>query len=133
MTASQANALLEQLPRFAVPSTIAQLKAYSPKVTVLGQHIFDAAGHPTFDLTSSGNGVLVAKKVGDILPPIGAPKNAQGNPAVDWLYLTDAGTGASKDLSAVYRVETAGGKQAATCAGYVGPIYLEYAALYFFF
>ncbi|KAK4692196.1 hypothetical protein P7C71_g4959, partial [Lecanoromycetidae sp. Uapishka_2] len=104
------------------------------KLPVLGQHYFNGAGQPTFDLGSTG--LLVAKKIGDILAPTGAPVGLDnnGNPgfgAIDWLTLTDAG--GSQGLNEVYRVETGGGKPPSTCDGYVGEIDIPYAATYWFF
>lgn len=99
---------------------------------VLGYHYFNGAGQPTFDLTSSGTGLLVAKKIGDIPPPSTADPGSYG--AIDWLALTDAG--GSQGLSEVYRVETAGGHQPSTCSGFAGvagETNIPYAALYWFF
>lgn len=95
---------------------------------VLGYHYFNGAGQPTFDLTSSGTGFLVAKKIGDIPAPSNATAGEYG--AVDWLALSDAG--GSQGLSEVYRVETAGGK-AGICDGTAEEVYIPYAALYWFY
>ncbi len=103
-------------------------------ITVLGHHYFNSGGQPTFDLTSSGTGFLVAKKIGQIPAPAGAcaGQTGQAYGAVDWLALTDAG--GSQGLNEVFRVDTSGGKQPPTCNGSVAyPIYVEYAATYWFY
>jgi len=106
----------------------------APHVPVLGQHYFNGAGQPTFDLSKSNTGFLVAKKIGDIPAPTNAcaGQDGQAYGAVDWLTLTDVG--GSQGLNEVYRVETAGGKHPTTCSGTVTyPIQIQYAALYWFY
>ena len=112
--------LLLSMPRAALDGSII------PKA---GYHYFDASGSPVFDLSSSGNGVIVGSKVADITAPDATA--AQGpNGAVDWLTL-DAKDG-SQGLSRVYRTQTASGKPPATCDGKEGEFAVEYAALYYF-
>ncbi|KAH0360560.1 hypothetical protein KCU65_g9330, partial [Aureobasidium melanogenum] len=91
----------------------------------LGHHWFSAAGVPTFDLES--HGFLSAKKVADVPAPAGSIAGS-----VDWLFLQDDGRGVSKNLKAVYRVETAGGSAPATCSK-SGVIEVSYAAEYWFY
>jgi hypothetical protein len=91
----------------------------------LGHHYFSASGVPTFNLES--NGFLSAKKVASVPAPSGSI-----NPSVDWLFLQDDGRGVSKNLQAVYRVETAGGTAPATCSS-AGVIKMAYAAEYWFY
>lgn len=103
------------------------------RIPTLGHHYFNAAGQPTFDLDATG--LLVAKKTGDIPAPPDAcagPPGAQNYGAVDWLSLVDVGTGVSRGLSGVYRVDTAGGKAPPSCEQ-MGPIEMPYAALYWFY
>ena len=108
-----------------VPSVVA--------AQAIGHHYFNGGKQPTFDLGKKG--LLVAKKVGDIPAPTDAapgPLNepSQDNGAVDWLNLVDAG--GSIGLNAVYRVECAGGKAPTTCDK-AGPLFQEYACLYWFY
>ncbi len=103
------------------------------RIPTLGHHYFNAAGQPTFDLGPTG--LIVAKKTGGIPAPPDAcagPPGMQNYGAVDWLMLQDVGTGVSRALSQVYRVETAGGKAPPTCSQ-PGPIEIPYAALYWFY
>jgi hypothetical protein len=60
-----------------------------------------------------------------------APKGSI-QPSVDWLFLQDDGRGVSKNLKAVYRVETAGGSAPATCSS-AGVVKVPYAAEYWFY
>ncbi|KAG9637028.1 hypothetical protein KCU95_g5325, partial [Aureobasidium melanogenum] len=91
----------------------------------LGHHWFSAAGVPTFDL--EGHGFLSAKKVASVPAPSGSI-----DASVDWLFLEDDGRGVSKNIKAVYRVETAGGSAPATCSN-SGVIQVPYAAEYWFY
>jgi hypothetical protein len=100
---------------------------------VLGEHYFNAAGQPVFDLTKVGV-KITAKKLGGVTAPADAcpgPKNAG---AVDWLLLTDVGGGASYGgVSYVYRVVTAGGQKPATCAGKTGTFEVPYTTEYWYY
>lgn len=99
----------------------------------MGNHFFNSAGQPTFDLTKI-NALLTAKKTGDVVAPASACPGPNGVGAIDWLQLSDVGGGASfGGLANVYRVETAGGKPPATCAGQTGTINVPYAAEYWFY
>lgn len=120
--------LLNVLPGFLVQFPYAALE--NSTLPVMGHHYFNAAGVPTFDLTSSGVGLLLAGKVGAILPPKNsvAGPDRTGNGAVDWLALT-AKPGSS-DLQEVYRTWTAGGKPPANCADQAPVIQMQYAAQY---
>lgn len=102
-------------------------------IPTLGQHIFNAAGQPVFDLGSIGS--ITVKKTGNIPAPASAcsgPPGMQNYGAVDWLSLVDVGNGASTGLKEVYRVSTAGGKAPPTCEK-PGTIEVQYATLYWFF
>ncbi|KAL9603983.1 MAG: hypothetical protein Q9179_002011 [Wetmoreana sp. 5 TL-2023] len=127
---SQSQTILNLLPEYLVSFDFAIIETSS--IPILGKHIFDGAGVPTFDLGK--NGVLKAKKIANIAAPATACKgaNGKGNGAVDWLALTEVP--GSVGLKEVYRVETAGGKAPASCGG--GPdhhIEVDYAAQYWFF
>lgn len=98
----------------------------------IGHHYFNGGGQPTFDLGAKGK--LVAKKLNNIAAPENSSKGPAHQPtqdygAVDWLKLGDAG--GSVGLSEVYRVECAGGKAPPTCQQ-AGPLFQEYACLYWF-
>ena len=100
-------------------------------LSILGHHYFDNDHDPTFNLGSVG--FLKGFKTGDITAPAGATPGPDGvgNGAIDWLQLT-AKSG-SIDLKEVYRVETAGGKPPASCAGQLESIEVQYAAQYWFY
>jgi hypothetical protein len=123
--------LLNVLPGFLVQFPYAALENSS--LPVKGHHYFDATGVPTFDLTSSGVGLLLARKIANILPSKNsvAGPDGMGNGAVDWLALT-AKPGSS-DLQEVYRTWTAGGKPPANCENQAPVIQMQYAAQYWFF
>ncbi|KAI4724217.1 hypothetical protein E4T49_08042 [Aureobasidium sp. EXF-10728] len=91
----------------------------------LGHHWFSAAGVPTFNL--EGCAFLSAKKVATVPAP-----SASIDGSVDWLFLQDDGRGVSKNLKAVYRVETAGGSPPTTCSS-AGVVKVPYAAEYWFY
>lgn len=96
---------------------------------LIGQHFFDSAGIPNFDFGRQG--LLQGKKVASAPAPAGASAGIAQDThgAVDWLYLADNGKGVSRELLAVYRVETAGGKPPASCRGsekYEVPYSAEY-------
>lgn len=123
--------LLNILPGFLVSFPYAALENSS--LPIKGHHYFNAAGVPTFDLTSTGVGLLLGGKIGDVLPPkrsIAGPDDV-GNGAVDWLTLT-AKPGSS-NLQEVYRTWTAGGKPPANCADQPPVITMQYAAQYWFY
>ncbi|KAL8909074.1 MAG: hypothetical protein Q9207_000408 [Kuettlingeria erythrocarpa] len=130
LPSSESQLILNLLPEYLVSFDFATIENSS--IPILGKHIFDAAGVPTFDLGKLG--LLKAKKIANITAPATACKgaNGKGNGAIDWLALTDAP--GSSELKEVYRVHTAGGKAPASCGG--GParsINVDYAAQYWFF
>jgi hypothetical protein len=100
---------------------------------VLGNHYFNGAGQPTFDLTKV-NARLTAKKLGNVAAPADACPGPNNVGAIDWLQLGDVGGGASwGGVTYVYRVETAGGKPPATCSGKTGLFTVPYAAEYWYY
>lgn len=125
----EGTAVLDLLPRYVIDLSFAAIKASS--IPKLGIHYFDSKGVPTFDL--GNNGLLKAKGLADIPAPANASAGPfdQGNGAVSWKTLIDAG--GSVGLKEVYRVETAGGKPPSTCTGVTAPLYIDYSALYWFF
>ncbi len=126
---NEGTAVLDLLPRFVIDLDFAAIEA--SQISKLGIHYFDSKGVPTWDLGS--NGFLKGKGLADIPAPADASVGQfdQGYGAVDWKTLTDAG--GSVGLKEVYRVETAGGKSQPSCAGVTEPIYIDYAALYWFY
>ena len=112
-----------------------------PGLQHIGSHFFTSSGTPTFDLSAGTKSsqypqglLLSGKKLEAVLPPADACKGRDGGLAVDWLQLGDDGTGKSRGLKMVYRVETAGGS-AASCAGTTPGqvISMDYAANYWFY
>ncbi|KAF2861293.1 hypothetical protein K470DRAFT_256965 [Piedraia hortae CBS 480.64] len=92
---------------------------------VLGEHYFDSAGVPTFDLyKGQGHPLLHGKKTGESPAP--------SKEDVHWLYLTCNGSTDDRVVSSVYRVETAGGVPPDSCSG-DGSIVVPYAAEYWFY
>ncbi|KAF1983253.1 hypothetical protein K402DRAFT_338646 [Aulographum hederae CBS 113979] len=106
----------------------------------IGRHFFAAGGVPTFDLTGvSPRGTKISgKKIAGTPAPAGACSGTEGEGAVDWLYLTDAGLGGATTSAnlkggAVYRVETAGGKAPATCEGQGADVVVPYTTEYWIY
>lgn len=99
---------------------------------VLGNHYFDAAGVPVFDLSTQSK-ILYSNKTENVKAPATASKGPMGTGAVDWLKLIAKlnYVHTSVGLEAVYRIETAGGVTSA-CNG-TGVISVPYAAEYWFY
>ena len=121
--------ILNLLPGYLVSFDFATIENSS--LPSIGRHFFDSTGVPTFDLGSVG--FLRGKKSSYITAPANASKgpNDQGDGAVDWLALSDAG--GSTSFSEGYRVETAGGKAPASCSGLPAEVQVQYAAEYWFY
>jgi hypothetical protein len=100
----------------------------------LGEHFFtNTPFSPEFDLTAV-NARLVAKKLANVPAPANACTGPNNAGAVDWLLLADNGAALSYGgINTVYRVETAGGKAPATCAGQNGVITVPYATEYWYY
>ncbi|KAK7431969.1 hypothetical protein QQZ08_001589 [Neonectria magnoliae] len=92
----------------------------------LGHHYFNAAGVPTFAISS---GTFFGKKIDSINAPASADRGPDGTGAVTWLYLGDAG--GSKGIKYTYRVLTAGGNSHGCTAA--GKHSTSYATTYWFF
>lgn len=103
-----------------------------PVVKFLGHHYFDIKGVPVFDLSAAGLKAVV-KKVGNVSAPTQADKGIIGTGAVQWLKLDDNETGASKGLTSVYRVITAGGNAQPCSVAGVGVQSVPYTTYYWFF
>ncbi|RBR18954.1 uncharacterized protein FIESC28_05776 [Fusarium coffeatum] len=105
-----------------------KVEGFRKRLPYLGQHFFNAAGVPTFDLDTYSR-LLIARKVYGIEAPASSSAGPDGTGAVDWLYLEDAG--GSIGVSIVYRVLTAGGVSHG--CGAKGSDSTSYAALYWFY
>jgi hypothetical protein len=98
---------------------------------VLGNHFFDIAGTPTFDLSTVHKIGYMAKTV-SVSAPATANKGPADTGAVPWLDLNQKQGYISKNISQVYRVETAGGNQFVNCS-VAGTMTVQYAAEYWFY
>ncbi|KAF7712827.1 Uncharacterized protein PECH_000847 [Penicillium ucsense] len=101
---------------------------------ILGEHYFNAAGEPTFNLTMSGSDAWAISKKDASVP---APKRVQVENAcpeksqdVAWLKLDQKQGNLIKE---VYRVVTFQGSPPSTCAGQDETILVGYAAEYWFY
>ncbi|KAI9694772.1 MAG: hypothetical protein M1822_000388 [Bathelium mastoideum] len=105
--------------------------------TLIGEHFFTYVGStltPTFDLDGHAPAYfLSAVKADSETAPKAAYEGMDGEGAVPWLLLTSDSSGLTEGLSEVYRVETAGGAQPATCADKDGPFEVPYSAEYWFY
>ncbi|KAI9715506.1 MAG: hypothetical protein M1828_000813 [Chrysothrix sp. TS-e1954] len=133
-TVAGANKLSEELSQQV--SCHADARNAVAGLPQLGQHYFTIDGVPSFDLSAVGK-FLSAKKVGTADAPSTACSGRDGGAAVAWLFLEDDGKGCSKDLKAVYRVNTAGGSPDAEnpCEGVEegGVVTRDYSAQYMFY
>ncbi|EJT76449.1 hypothetical protein GGTG_06368 [Gaeumannomyces tritici R3-111a-1] len=106
-----------------------------PPLKFLGHHYFDAAGAPTFDLSTRNMRFSVGLKE-SVNQPAESDKGILGTGAVKWLLLNDNGKGQSTlgSNSQVYRVITAGGvAQACSTEGAVPKGSVPYTAFYWFY
>lgn len=96
---------------------------------ISGHHYFLTTTTPFFDLdTTNGNlGAVAAAKNASASAPADAAAGQGGEKAVAWLKLT-AKEGAAGRIQEVYRVETAGGSQPATCTGMPAEFEVQYSA-----
>jgi hypothetical protein len=96
---------------------------------ISGHHYFDATGVPIFDLDTTDKklGTIACAKSASAPAPENAIKGQgdEGFGSVPWLKLVaKRSTGG---LQEVYRLNTAGGKPPATCAGQKAAFEIEYA------
>ncbi|CAG8198851.1 unnamed protein product [Penicillium olsonii] len=94
---------------------------------IIGEHYFNAAGDPLFDLTLSGSKSWIATNKKAAVP---APKSTGASDDVPWLKL---GYKKGHDIEEVYRVVTSLGNPPSTCAGQNATILVPYAAEYWFY
>ncbi|TVY73310.1 hypothetical protein LSUE1_G006973 [Lachnellula suecica] len=125
------NAMPPNVVTMPVPAPGSTLMTTAGPVPALGNHYFDAASTPTFNLSSAGK-ILYGKKSGDVLAPAGANAGPAGTGAVDWLQLVaKPAPYVSNGVSLVYRVETAGGMPPACTKAET--LIVQYAAEYWFY
>lgn len=96
---------------------------------ISGHHFFLTTTEPYFNLnTTNGDlGSVPASKNATVSAPADAATGQDGSKAVPWLKLT-AKEGATGRIQEVYRVETAGGSQPATCTGMAAEFEVQYSA-----
>ncbi|KAJ5168425.1 uncharacterized protein N7482_004019 [Penicillium canariense] len=100
---------------------------------IIGEHYFDAAGDPFFNLGLSGsNDWMIAKKDASTTAPrrVHHVAGDDGSKDVAWLKL---GLKDGHGLKEVYRVMTFEGSAPSTCVGQSDTILVEYAAEYWFY
>ncbi|KAI9690752.1 MAG: hypothetical protein M1820_009849 [Bogoriella megaspora] len=103
----------------------------------IGQHFFTNVGStltPTFDLDAHDPPLfLSAVKSNTETAPKVAFQGLSSEGAIAWLFLGSDNSGLSQGVNGVYRVETAGGMQPATCADKSGDFQVPYSAEYWFY
>lgn len=124
LTTSESGAYADNL----VPASTDQRLAPG-NYMISGHHYFLTTTTPFFNLdTTNGNlGEVPAAKNATASAPEDAPTGQNGEKAVAWLKL-HAKEGATGRIQEVYRVETAGGSQPATCTGMAAEFEVQYSA-----
>jgi hypothetical protein len=122
------EALLHTIPAQVVYDSIAQV---GQRFNLLGNHYFDSASTPTFNLSTVEKVGFMQKTLA-----VAAPADANIGPnktsAVSWLDLNLKPGYPFKNITQVYRVETAGGNPWATCNS-TATMIVQYAAEYWFY
>ncbi|KAI8630025.1 hypothetical protein F5Y19DRAFT_430823 [Xylariaceae sp. FL1651] len=111
------------------PPADLQVDGVASPLPFLGHHFFDQAKVPTFELNDDAE-LFKGLKVLNIPAPADADRGLSNEGAVDWLYLTDAGT--SVGIKKVYRVLTSGGNTA-VCGAAGEAQSVPYAAMYWIY
>jgi hypothetical protein len=125
--------VLAIIPKVALEFNMtANQKLLSPSnLAISGHHYFTNLSTPFFDLNTDAMklGDAPCAKNASVPAPTDAPvgQNGQGLGAVPWLKLTTR-SGATGDLTEVYRVNTAGGSAPKVCAGMPEAFEIEYSA-----
>ncbi|CAK7268588.1 hypothetical protein SEPCBS119000_003137 [Sporothrix epigloea] len=117
---------------FLPPSPLSLPGVLPVEAPFLGHHYFDAAGVPTFDLSSAGLFGSMSK-TGDVKAPGTADAGILGTGAVDWLQLTASSNGLSVGIQQVYRVITVGGVSETCAVLGAASGSVPYAAFYWFY
>jgi hypothetical protein len=128
--------LLAQLPNVALQFNLTstdQPVLEPAELLLSGHHFFSNPATPVFNLDtpSMDLGFASCSKNNSVTAPPSAPVGQAnvGNGAVPWLKLLTL-AGATGGLKEVYRLNTAGGNQPATCAGMPELFEVQYAAEY---
>ncbi|KAE9378119.1 hypothetical protein N431DRAFT_500819 [Stipitochalara longipes BDJ] len=128
-------ALLHTIPSIVVtkPLPPGYMAQSGQHFDVIGNHFFDSASTPTFILSEASppRAGFMAKTLG-VNAPVGASKGPAGTGAVAWLDLNNKPGYVQKNITQVYRVETAGGNNFPNCTS-VGVQTVQYAAEYWFY
>ncbi|KAJ5759189.1 hypothetical protein N7520_006345 [Penicillium odoratum] len=140
--ASQSLTLLHEMPAIIGEAPIGSLAFLAELLShttnssqlILGEHYFNAAEYPIFDLRLSGaQDWVVATKNASVDAPQTSKLTKQN---VAWLEL-DRKSGnkecSGKGIQKVYRVKTYQGSAPSTCAGLNETIEVQYAAEYWFY
>ncbi|KGO77795.1 Protein of unknown function DUF3455 [Penicillium italicum] len=134
--ASSSLSLLHEVPAIisATPleslAFMAAIVAQGTRSTnlIIGEHYFNTAGDPVFDMALSGSQSWVATSK---IASASAPKSTSGSSSdVPWLKL---GYKKGNGIREVYRVVTSLGDPPATCSGQNATIQVDYAAEYWFY
>ncbi|KAJ5388083.1 hypothetical protein N7509_010624 [Penicillium cosmopolitanum] len=99
---------------------------------IIGEHYFNAAGDPFFDLSMSGSDAWMAcKKDASVSAPTRVSRiSGKDESDVPWLKLDCKDC---KGVKEVYRVMTIGGVAPTTCVVQNDTVLVEYAAEYWFY
>ncbi|KAJ5380436.1 uncharacterized protein N7496_002864 [Penicillium cataractarum] len=139
--ASQSLTLLHEMPvviggtPLGSLALLAELLSHTTNSSdlIIGEHYFNAAGDPFFNLKLSGsNAWMVTKKDASVTAPKRVSHIAadNGDEDVAWLRLSSTDGHGIKE---VYRVMTFEGSPPSTCAGQNDTILVDYAAEYWFY
>ncbi|KAJ5596515.1 hypothetical protein N7450_002973 [Penicillium hetheringtonii] len=138
--ASQSLNLLHEFPAMMGHTTLGSLAflaealALSTKTSnlIIGEHYFNAAGDPFFDLRSSGSDTwIVSKKDASVKAPARVLRPSGKNDSdVPWLKLDCKDC---KGVKEVYRVMTVDGVAPPTCERQNDTVLVDYAAEYWFY
>ncbi|KAJ5089676.1 hypothetical protein N7532_008360 [Penicillium argentinense] len=138
--ASQSLTLLHEFPAaigHISPGSLAFMAEALTLITntselIIGEHYFNTAGDPFFDLSMSGLDMWIdAKKKASVNAPTRVSRSSGKDESdVPWLKL---GCKNCKDIQEVYRVLTFEGVAPSTCMGQNDTVLIQYAAEYWFY
>ena len=114
------------LPNITAAVEKVSISQIPSSLTAAGHHFFIDPTTPTFSMDDV-LGTTELKK----LNTTAAPANTNGN--VAWLKLGAQTTGTTGAVKEIYRINTAGGSQPATCSGMASAFQVQYAAEYWFY
>ncbi|KAJ5983713.1 hypothetical protein N7481_005812 [Penicillium waksmanii] len=138
--ASQSVMLLHELPAVIAQTPLGSFALMVEALTlttnssnlIIGEHYFNTAGDPFFDLNMSGSDAwMECKKDASVSAPTRVSRiSGKDESNVPWLKLDCKDC---KGIKEVYRVMTVGGVAPTTCAGQNDTVLVEYAAEYWFY